>query len=71
MACKKIGLSNDSVPFDARLRRVEEVDANGLKVYKFVGKRSFVHDFTRAGRRVVSFRTDQGFVAAAEPYDNT
>jgi hypothetical protein len=42
---------NDTVPFDAPLRRVEEVDQNGLKIVKWIGQRSFIHDFTRPGRR--------------------
>jgi hypothetical protein len=37
------------------LRRVVEVDQGGTKITKFIGQRSFVHDFTRPGRKVVSF----------------
>src|SRR5262245_31172752 len=46
----------NSVPLD-QMRRVVEVDSNGLKIVKWIGQRSFVHDFTRPGRRVVSFNT--------------
>jgi hypothetical protein len=55
----------DTVPVDAPLRRVESRDANGLVVVDWVGQTSFVHDFNRQGRRVVSFRTDQGYVNAS------
>ena len=55
----------DSVPVDAPLRRVEHTDGNGMKVVDFIGQRSFIHDFNRQGRRVVSFRTDQGYVNAS------
>ena len=64
-ACRDTASRNDTVPFDAPLRRIEERDSNGMKIYKYIGQRSFVHDFTRPGRRVVSFRTDQGFVDAS------
>jgi hypothetical protein len=55
----------DTVPVDAPLRRVEHTDGNGMKVVDFIGQRSFIHDFNRQGRRVVSFRTDQGYVNAS------
>ena len=55
----------ETVPVDAPLRRVEEKDANGLTSYRYVGQRSFIHDLTRAGRRVVSFLTSAGFVDAS------
>jgi hypothetical protein len=61
-ACKESAYRPDSVPAN-ELRRVEEVDGNGMKIVKWIGQRSFVHDFTREGRRVVSFRRlvdDQG-----------
>jgi hypothetical protein len=32
------------------LREVVEVDHNGMKIHKFIGLRSFVHDFARPGR---------------------
>jgi hypothetical protein len=46
-------------------RRVTEIDSNGLKIVKYIGQESFVKELTRPGRRVVSFRTDQGFVDAS------
>jgi hypothetical protein len=50
-----------TVPYDAPLREVKERDASGREHIKFIGQRSFIHDFTRPGRRVVSF---------AQPADN-
>jgi hypothetical protein len=64
-AVRTIATDNTSVPYDAPLRRVEDVDANGLKIVKWVGQRSFIHDFTRPGRRVVSFLTPHGRVNAS------
>ena len=64
-AARETAYRSDTVPADAPLRRVEERDANGLVSYRFVGQRSFIHDLARVGRRVVSFRTDQGFVDAS------
>jgi hypothetical protein len=46
-------------------RRVTEVDSNGLKIVKYIGQESFVRALTRPGRRVTSFRTDQGFIDAS------
>jgi hypothetical protein len=46
-------------------RRVVETDQGGTRIVKFIGQESFVKQFTRSGRRVVSFRTDQGFVNAS------
>jgi hypothetical protein len=53
-----------SVP-PGEFRKVIEVDQGGTRIVKFVGQESFVKQFTRPGRRVVSFRTDQGFVNAS------
>ena len=64
-ACKEAAYDKSSVPVDAPLRRVEHTDGNGMKVVDFIGQRSFIHDFNRQGRRVVSFRTDQGYVNAS------
>ena len=36
-------------------RRVVKIDQNGMKQVDFIGQRHFVHEFTRPGRRVVSF----------------
>ena len=43
-----------SVP-PGQFRRVVEVDQGGTKITKWIGQQSFVKDFTREGRRVVSF----------------
>jgi hypothetical protein len=63
-ACKATALSNDSVP-PGEMRQVETRDPNGMKIISFYGQRSFIHDFTRPGRRVTSFRTPNGYVDAA------
>ena len=48
------------------LRKVEVLDDYGkVREINFVGKESFVKEMGRHGRRVVSFRTDQGFVDAS------
>jgi hypothetical protein len=53
-ACKQAAYRPDSVPV-GELRQVEEVDANGLKIVKFVGQECFVKDPAygyRSGRKV-------------------
>src|SRR5262249_48210744 len=48
------------------LRKVEELDDYGkLKTIRWVGRESFVRAMGGPGRRVISFRTDQGFVDAS------
>src|SRR6516162_499902 len=47
------------------IREVVRTDANGLKVRHFIGQDSFVKFMGRPGRRVVSFRTNQGYVDAS------
>src|SRR5262249_4543008 len=43
------------------LRKIEKLDEFGkVKTIEFVGQESFVKQMTRPGRRVVSFKTDQG-----------
>lgn len=64
-AARKSAYRSDTVPADAPLRQVPEIDASGTKSIRFIGQRSFIHDLVRKGRRVVSFRTDQGFVDAS------
>jgi hypothetical protein len=60
-AVKQHAHNNDTVPFDAPLRQVEDRDPNnGQKIIKFVGLRSFVHDFKAPVRRVLSFTTPNG-----------
>jgi hypothetical protein len=63
-AVQKEAYNPSTVP-RGEYRRVTEVDANGLKIVKYIGQESFVKEFTRPGRRVLSFRTDQGFVDAS------
>jgi hypothetical protein len=46
---------NPSTVPPGQFRRVVEVDQGGTKITKFIGQQSFVKDFTREGRRVVSF----------------
>ena len=48
------------------LRKVEELDEFGkLKTIKWIGQEHFTRQMMRPGRRVVSFRTDQGYVDAS------
>jgi hypothetical protein len=49
------GRRNDTVPYDVPLHEVIERDANGLKMVKFIGQRSFVHDFKSIPRRAHIF----------------
>jgi hypothetical protein len=61
-ACKEAGNRPDSVAA-GEMRQVERIDpANGQKVIEFLGQRSFIHDLKAPVRRVVGFRTDQGYV---------
>jgi hypothetical protein len=46
-------------------RRVVEINQGGTKIVKWIGQESFVKEFTRPGRQVTSFRTDQGYVSAS------
>ena len=46
-------------------RKVIETDQGGTRFTKWIGQESFVKAMGRPGRRVVSFRTDQGFVDAS------
>jgi hypothetical protein len=52
------GNRNDSVPF-GELREIHEVGKNGERVTKFIGERSFIHDFKSVPRKVAYFRTYQ------------
>ena len=63
-ACKTEAFNPMTVP-KGEIREVVKVDANGLKVRTFIGQDSFVKFIGRPGRRVVSFRTDQGYVDAS------
>jgi hypothetical protein len=53
----------DAVPHGTIERRVQ-VDSNGQRVVHWLGTESFVKELGRPGRRVTSFRTDQGYVGA-------
>jgi hypothetical protein len=46
------GKRNDSVPPDAPLREIHERGENGEHVIRFLGTKSFVHDFKPPVRRV-------------------
>jgi hypothetical protein len=50
-ACHKAAYEADSVP-PGQLRQIEERDANGLKIVKFIGQRCFTDQFTIPGKRV-------------------
>jgi hypothetical protein len=63
-ACKVEAFNPLTVP-KGEMREVVKTDANGLKVRHFIGQESFVRAMGRPGRRVVSFRTDQGYVDAS------
>ena len=64
-AVRTVATDNSTVPYDQPLRRIEDTDANGLKVIKWLGQRWFGHHFTREGRRVTSFMTYHGRVNAS------
>jgi hypothetical protein len=66
-ACKESAYRADSVPA-GELRRVEEVDANGNKSIKFIGQQCFVRDLVPPVRRVLGFRTPQGFMNTSGRY---
>lgn len=63
-ACKVEAFNPMTVP-RGEIREVVKTDANGLKIRCFIGQESFVKHMMRPGRRVVSFRTDKGFVDAS------
>jgi hypothetical protein len=63
-ACKTEAFNPLTVP-RGEMREVVRTDQNGLKVRNFIGQESFVRGMMRPGRRVVSFRTDQGYVDAS------
>jgi hypothetical protein len=48
------------------LRQIEEYDEYGkVKSIRYVGQESFVKQMSRPGRRVVGFKTDNGFVTTS------
>ena len=63
-ACRTEAFNPLTVP-KGEIREVVRTDANGLKVRHFIGQESFVRQMGRPGRRVISFRTDQGYVDAS------
>jgi hypothetical protein len=64
-ACRDAASRPDSVA-PGEMREVTRINPqNGHKEIHFLGTTSFVKDFTRPGRRVTSFRTDQGFISAS------
>ena len=63
-ACRTEAFSPLTVP-RGEIREVVKTDVNGLKVRHFIGQDSFVKFMGRPGRRVVSFRTDHGYVDAS------
>src|SRR6516225_1038808 len=62
-ACRTEAFNPATVPL-GEIREVVKTDASGLKVRNFIGQESFVKQMMRPGRRVVSFRTDHGYVDA-------
>jgi hypothetical protein len=54
-AVKAEAYNASSVP-PGEMRRVVDVDPNGLRVIRYIGQTSFIHDHTQPGRRVISFR---------------
>jgi hypothetical protein len=58
--CSRIWHRNDSIPYDAPLRQVTEIDGNGIKMVKFLGQRHFIEDFKSPVRKVFCFNTPQG-----------
>ena len=65
--CKSAAYRADSVPL-GEMRRVEEVDQNGLKTVKWIGQRSFVEDFKQVPRRIAGFWTPHGYMTATGRY---
>jgi hypothetical protein len=63
-ACKTEAFNPATVPL-GEIREVVMTDASGLKIRNFIGQESFVKQMMRPGRRVVSFRTDHGYVDAS------
>jgi hypothetical protein len=53
-----------NVPYGT-LREITKTTTNGAKTITFVGQDCFVKFMGRPGRRVTSFRTDQGYVDAS------
>jgi hypothetical protein len=58
-ACQTEAFNPNTVP-PGQFRRVPYTGPDGYKEIRFIGPRSFIFDFTRPGRRVVSFNTSNG-----------
>jgi hypothetical protein len=65
-ACRDSAWRADAVP-RGQIERREKTDSNGFKAVHWLGSHSFVKDLPcyRPGRRVTSFRTDQGYIDAS------
>src|SRR5262245_24707011 len=63
-ACRTEAFNPATVP-RGEIREVVKIDANGQRVRHFIGQDHFTKFMMRPGRRVVSFRTDQGYVDAS------
>jgi hypothetical protein len=61
----KVEAYNPATVPPGEIREIVKTDANGLKVRHFIGQEHFTRQMMRPGRRVVSFRTDAGFVDAS------
>ena len=65
LAAVVVEANNPATVEPGHFRRIPEHDQYGhVTSFKFIGPESFVVGMGRPGRRVVSFRTDQGFVDA-------
>jgi hypothetical protein len=65
--CGQAAYRSDSVP-RGEMRRVEETDSNGSKMVKWIGQQCFVRDLMPPSRRVLGFRTPQGFMNTSGRY---
>jgi hypothetical protein len=65
--CKEAAYRADSVP-PGQMRRVEAVDGNGYKEVRWIGQECFVRDMMVPGRRVLGFRTPEGFLNTSGRY---
>jgi hypothetical protein len=67
-ATKEAGKRNDSAA-PGQMRMVEEINPqNGHKIIKWLGTRSFIHDFKSPVRFVRSFWSEQGRVTTSRGY---
>jgi hypothetical protein len=55
---------NDSVPATDPPREIHERNENGQHVIRFLGERSFIHDFKAPVRRLLGFKTEHGYVTS-------